>query len=468
MKEFGVQPRIGWQIDPFGHSNTNARVFAEMGFDAWFFARGDWVDKNKRAAEKALEWVWFPNNATLGGDVNIFTHYLWHHYSAPVGMGFDILDGDEPYINNADSEEFNAKSRAEDFMQHLDDRIAHYLTDDVFVLFGDDFRYMNAAQNYQSMDNMIAYMNKYHSDKYFFRYSTPSEYIDAQQKHNVAWPTKYDDMMPYSDAPLNFWTGYFTSRANDKGYIRTGGHQLHASSQLYAEKMFDQTLSETEAKKIVASTEIMLDVVGITQHHDAVTGTGKQHVANDYSRIIYDGIKENSYEYSKRVAELVKKETSYDSEKEGWRQCAKTNATYLDCPIAKFAKKSNYTMAVAVHNPSSMDLSTAKVAVPHGNYYVKYFDKEKESFEKAETSVLCNKDHTHGNATVKGKRLWSCFAHVKVHVPANGFALLALAYDPKAQLKARTETIRVGDRINSNELTLIFAGYDDKSSKIDF
>jgi alpha-mannosidase len=46
LKEFGVKPRIGWQLDPFGHSATSARLFAEMGFDAWFFARGDFNEKS--------------------------------------------------------------------------------------------------------------------------------------------------------------------------------------------------------------------------------------------------------------------------------------------------------------------------------------------------------------------------------------------------------------------------------------
>jgi hypothetical protein len=80
------------------------------------------------------------------------------------------------------------------------------------------------------MDNMINYMNKHHSDKYIFRYSTPSDYVDAIKKHNVSWPTKYDDMFPYSDLPTQYWTGYFTSRANSKGYTRTGSSFMHASN----------------------------------------------------------------------------------------------------------------------------------------------------------------------------------------------------------------------------------------------
>lgn len=92
LEEFGIKPRIGWQIDPFGHSNTNARLFAEMGFDAVFFGRIDYKDKEKRMNEKTLEWVWMPSNDSLGPDVNIFTHVLYNRYIPPDGFGFDILD----------------------------------------------------------------------------------------------------------------------------------------------------------------------------------------------------------------------------------------------------------------------------------------------------------------------------------------------------------------------------------------
>ena len=42
-KTFGSIPRVGWQIDPFGHSSTQAGLLAaQVGFDALFFGRADY------------------------------------------------------------------------------------------------------------------------------------------------------------------------------------------------------------------------------------------------------------------------------------------------------------------------------------------------------------------------------------------------------------------------------------------
>lgn len=41
-------------------------------------------------------------------------------------------------------------------------------------------------------------------------------YVDGLASENIEWPTKYDDMFPYADDDVSYWTGYFTSRANDK------------------------------------------------------------------------------------------------------------------------------------------------------------------------------------------------------------------------------------------------------------
>ena len=83
LEEFGVKPRIGWQVDPFGHSNANARMFAEMGFDALFFGRIDYQDKEKRMNDKALEWIWTPNSESLGEETNIFAQLMWDSYENP-------------------------------------------------------------------------------------------------------------------------------------------------------------------------------------------------------------------------------------------------------------------------------------------------------------------------------------------------------------------------------------------------
>lgn len=60
QENFGVQPRIGWNIDPFGHSNTNAALFDLIGFDAVFYARIDYLEKEERKSNKTLEYVHRP------------------------------------------------------------------------------------------------------------------------------------------------------------------------------------------------------------------------------------------------------------------------------------------------------------------------------------------------------------------------------------------------------------------------
>jgi alpha-mannosidase len=66
LKEFGVTPRVGWQLDPFGHSSTNARLYAEMGLDALIFARLDRIEKSMRMSNKSLEYIWQPHFDLLG------------------------------------------------------------------------------------------------------------------------------------------------------------------------------------------------------------------------------------------------------------------------------------------------------------------------------------------------------------------------------------------------------------------
>ena len=63
---------VGWQLDPFGHSATQAALLsAEAGFDGLFFGRIDYQDRRARLASGRMEYVWRAS-PTLGNRAQIF------------------------------------------------------------------------------------------------------------------------------------------------------------------------------------------------------------------------------------------------------------------------------------------------------------------------------------------------------------------------------------------------------------
>ena len=56
-----ARPRIGWQIDPFGHSREQASMFTQMGYDGLLFSRLDYVDKRIRLGKQTAELIWKSN-----------------------------------------------------------------------------------------------------------------------------------------------------------------------------------------------------------------------------------------------------------------------------------------------------------------------------------------------------------------------------------------------------------------------
>jgi hypothetical protein len=49
-------------------------------------------------------------------------------------------------------------------------------------------------------------------------------------------------------------------------------------------------------------------------------------------------------------------------------------------------------MTVAVHNPSNLQMSSVKIAVPDGKFQVKRFDTQSETFMPANAVVLCHEE----------------------------------------------------------------------------
>ena len=134
-------------------------------------------------------------------------------------------------------------------------------------------------------------------------------------------------------------------------------------------------------------------------------------------RLISEAMEANSWEYVHLMGQKIQDQTGYQIS--DWKQCEKTNATYLECPVAFAAAKERFEMMMAVHNPSSLDQDEIKVLVPPGQYSAYLFKQGK--FESVESSVQCYSD-----VDQNLKPIESCELTLFSSVPAKEVALFSL------------------------------------------
>ncbi|XP_068627375.1 lysosomal alpha-mannosidase-like [Battus philenor] len=274
------RPRVGWQIDPFGHSREFASLLAAMGYDGLFLGRIDYQDKRNRFSSKKMEMIWRGDD-NLGISSDIFTGVLFNTYSPPPGFCFDVLCDDEPIVDDPDSPMFNVDQKVDKFLEYVSEMGKRYRTDNVLVTMGGDFTYQDAGMWYTNLDKLIKYTNlKAGKDGLNIKafYSTPNCYLKAVKDAYPSLPSKQDDFFPYASDPTAYWTGYFTSRPTTKYFERRSNVFLQMVKNL-------QVLVDLPKHNQFVIDELK-SAMGVMQHHDAITGTEKQHVANDYVRML--------------------------------------------------------------------------------------------------------------------------------------------------------------------------------------
>eukprot|EP01090_Pellita_catalonica_P022918 TRINITY_DN9107_c0_g1_i1.p1 TRINITY_DN9107_c0_g1~~TRINITY_DN9107_c0_g1_i1.p1 ORF type:complete len:992 (+),score=187.74 TRINITY_DN9107_c0_g1_i1:420-2978(+) len=360
-ENFGVYPTIGWQIDPFGHSQGQATMFAEMGFNAFFFARSDYQDYEKRFAEKELEFIW-RSSRSLGAETDIFTHIMFdstycnwplYEWATTPPIKFDPrLEG------------YDLPKKAQEFAQNIEKRQGGYKTSNIFVSFGCDFGYKDARINFKNMDILMKYINEHRSlfGMNVF-YSTPATYVkaihDESAKNDISWSLNEHDFFPYRDHPFAVWAGYFTSRSALKGYIRTRNALEHSVTSLMtaASAVIPSALDEVHYYKV----EVLARAMGVAQHHDAVTGTEKNPVASDYAKRLYIGTKEAHEVASNIISDLFNRGHS-ESKPITFEACRLLNVSV--CPATDALSKGKVVPFAVYNSLAYQRYETFRIPVP--------------------------------------------------------------------------------------------------------
>ncbi|KAF9622793.1 hypothetical protein IFM89_034028 [Coptis chinensis] len=341
-QQFNKVPRAGWQIDPFGHSAVQAYLLgAELGFESLHFARIDYQDREKRKVDKSLEVIWRGSD-TFGSSSQIFTNAFPSHYSPPNGFHFEVNDDSvdsSPVQDNSLLYDYNVEQRVNDFLDAAMTQANITRTNHIMWTMGDDFKYQYAESWFKQMDKLIHYVNK--DGRVNALYSTPSIYTDAKNAANESWPLKTDDYFPYADSANAYWTGYFTSRPALKRYIRMlSGYYLAA-----------RQLEFLVGRRPFGPTTFSLgDALGIAQHHDAVTGTAKQHTTNDYAKRLARGASEAETIVDLALSCLINSSSSKPCAAPAvkFRQCQLLNISY--CPPTEEEILDGKSLVVVAYN----------------------------------------------------------------------------------------------------------------------
>ncbi len=102
----------------------------------------------------------------------------------------------------------------------------------------------------------------------------------------------------------------------------------------------------------------MRRAVALLQHHDAVTGTEKQHVADDYSLRLAMG------EVSAKAILMRAVEERLGLQAKSLKMCERTNSTFEDCPTSELDVGDKMTLIV--ENSGDARSETIEVRVPGG------------------------------------------------------------------------------------------------------
>ncbi|XP_051529758.1 alpha-mannosidase 2-like isoform X1 [Myxocyprinus asiaticus] len=321
-RNLGVKPKTGWAVDPFGHTPTQAYLLRQAGLSNMLIQRVHYSVKKHFASQKTLEFFW-RQNWDQDSSSDILCHMMpFYSYDVPHTCGpdpkiccqfdFKRLPGGRvscPWrIPPQAITETNVEERVQVLLDQYRKKSKLFRTKVLLAPLGDDFRYTEAVewdQQFENYQKLFDYMNSHPELHIKAQFGTISDYFETLRKSTgmdavdmnvgeLALPVLSGDFFTYADRDDHYWSGYFTSRPFYKRLDRLLESHLRAAEILYSLTLADiQRFGKPSDYPAVDNYKLLTEArrnLGLFQHHDAITGTGKDWVVADYGTRLFHSI----------------------------------------------------------------------------------------------------------------------------------------------------------------------------------
>ncbi|KAH3763973.1 lysosomal alpha-mannosidase [Pelomyxa schiedti] len=220
---------------------------------------------------------------------DIFSFELYNHYGWPPGRTVTDSVGNDLTLSETTKESLHKRRLTAStvtwdpvaFSHWTYNTVNSYKTLNILAPMGNDFEWQNAEPDFVGLDELISFFEDHSEYGINLFYSTPATVGNTLLSASESLSLKTDDFFPYSDTFNDYWTGYFTSHPAFKRYVRTSSALFHSARQIH-------TLASSDVK-LLDSLDAPWHAISVTQHHDAITGTSKSFVYDDYLSQLDDG-----------------------------------------------------------------------------------------------------------------------------------------------------------------------------------
>uniref|UniRef100_A0A915PMT6 Glycoside hydrolase family 38 central domain-containing protein n=1 Tax=Setaria digitata TaxID=48799 RepID=A0A915PMT6_9BILA len=290
QKKLNITPTTSWSVDPFGHGLMMPYLLSLADINRMVICRINTDIKNVLKQSHQLHFRWrqkWDSQLRWTPFVNVLPN---DYYTVSSGCGndeticcqFDVAKTSRSFcteraqVNNAQQIALYGERMANQYRSLQ----TFYNSGTVLVAAGDDFLYSDPDDLeivHRVYSTLFRYINRnYNRFKMNVKFGTVKEYFDGVKEGRKSKTSVLDgDFFPYIDNPLNkapVWTGFYNHRTYFKCFERIIQSELRLADLLsVATRIYPKSDLELARRNLALSI-----------HHDAITGTSKRYVMDDY------------------------------------------------------------------------------------------------------------------------------------------------------------------------------------------